>query len=73
MLGWLASIWKLEAEKPELGLSLVNSADDSHKTPPAQRHILWASEVRSAMFNSLGESICGARVLDAFAGLVLLD
>mgnify|MGYP000874786971 CR=1 FL=1 len=38
------------------------------KTPPGSTTHPMGERVRSAMFNSLGESIRGARVLDAFAG-----
>ena len=38
------------------------------KTPPGSTTHPMGERVRSAMFNSLGESIRDARVLDAFAG-----
>ncbi len=38
------------------------------KTPSGSTTHPMGERVRSAMFNSLGESIRGARVLDAFAG-----
>ncbi|MDO4773767.1 MAG: 16S rRNA (guanine(966)-N(2))-methyltransferase RsmD [Candidatus Saccharibacteria bacterium] len=38
------------------------------QTPPGSATHPMGERVRSAMFNSLGEAVVGARVLDAFAG-----
>ena len=38
------------------------------QTPPGSTTHPMGEQVRSAMFNSLGETVRGARVLDAFAG-----
>lgn len=38
------------------------------QTPPGRRTHPMGERVRSAMFNSLGSAVHGARVLDAFAG-----
>ena len=38
------------------------------QTPPGSTTHPMGERVRSAMFNSLGETVRGARVLDAFAG-----